>query len=72
MTLAAGIATLKEAKEKDAVKHMWEMGKLFQDGFNEILTELNLNFKVVGYPPRQNIVFCDLKYYTVSQIKTLF
>lgn len=72
VTLASAIATLKEAKEKNVVEHIWKIGEQFKEGFNSIAKEIGFNVESIGYPPRQNIAFKDTGKYTVLQIKTLF
>lgn len=50
--LAAAIATINEMKEKNVVKHIWNVGSKLKDGINKIAKENNIgqNISCAGYP----------------------
>lgn len=51
LSLAAGIATIRELREKDVFQHTWCMGQKLMDGWMEIGRELGLNVGISGLAP---------------------
>jgi len=51
LSLAAGLATIRELQEKDVFQHTWEMGQKLVDGWREIGRELGLNLESSGLAP---------------------
>lgn len=51
LSLAAGLATVKELREKDVFQHTWEMGQRFIDGWREIGSEFGLKLDAAGLAP---------------------
>ncbi len=51
LSLAAGIATIAELREKNVFQHTWEMGQKLADGWTEIGRELGLNLGTSGFAP---------------------
>ncbi len=72
VSLAAAVATLQEMKEKNVVQHIWEMGKRFKGGYNQIAKEIGVETESLGYPPRQNLVFREMGGYSPIEIKSIF
>jgi len=72
MSLAAGVATIKEMQEKNVVEHIWEMGKRFKEGFNNIAKELNVNVECLGFPPRLNLIYKDAAGNASTEMKSFF
>ena len=50
LSLAATVASLKEYRDKDVVKHLWAVGERLMSGMNEIAREIGLSLTFVGYP----------------------
>ncbi|MFA5023408.1 MAG: aminotransferase class III-fold pyridoxal phosphate-dependent enzyme [Patescibacteria group bacterium] len=61
LSLAAGIATLKELKRnKDEIyKHVWYQGNRVKDNFNAKCKNLGICAAMIGMAPRMNIRFYD-------------
>jgi glutamate-1-semialdehyde aminotransferase len=59
LSLAASVATIREIKEKDAIKHIWNMGEKIKDGFHQIVKELNIDHLTScnGYPCKTVVDF---------------
>ncbi|MFC1713005.1 aspartate aminotransferase family protein [Candidatus Poribacteria bacterium] len=51
LSLAAGLATVRELREKNVFQHTWEMGQKLVDGWREIGRELELNLDASGLAP---------------------
>jgi len=51
LSLAAGLATIRELKEKNVFEHTWKMGQKLMDGWLKLGTELNLPLNVNGFAP---------------------
>ena len=51
LSLAAGLATIRELREKNVFQHTWEMGRKLVDGWMEIGRELGLNIGTSGLAP---------------------
>ncbi len=51
LSLAAGLATIKELREKNVFQHTWEMGQRLVDGWREIGSELGLSLDASGLAP---------------------
>ena len=52
LSMAGTIATINEMNEKNTQSQCWTIGKKFQDGWNLIAKNYNLNIKLIGYPVR--------------------
>jgi glutamate-1-semialdehyde aminotransferase len=59
LSLAASLATIQEMKEKKALDHIWKVGARLQNGYNEMVAELELTdyTRCNGYPPRSIVSF---------------
>lgn len=59
LSLAASLATIQEMKEKRALDYIWRMGARLQNGYNEMVAELELTdyTRCNGYPPRSIVSF---------------
>lgn len=57
--LAATAAGLRYHRKHDVVKHMWRIGKIVLDGFNDEIEKRGLEkfVSAVGYPVRQTLTF---------------
>jgi len=51
LSLAAGLATIRELKEKNVFEHTWKMGQQLMDGWLELGDELGLPLSVNGLAP---------------------
>jgi len=69
LSLAAGIATIKEMKNKkdEIYAHIWSQGNRVKDNFNSKCKYFGLNAAMIGMAPRMNI-----RFYDGANIKDLF
>lgn len=74
VSIAAAIATIKELKEKNVIKHIWEQGRKIKDGYNIIAKEYGLEeyTQCVGLPPRTVIIFRNKRGEEDLALKSLF
>lgn len=74
VSISAAIATIKELKEKNVIRHLWEQGRKIKDGYNVLAKELGLEkyTQCIGYPPRTVITFKDKKGQEDLLLKSLF
>jgi len=49
LSLAAGMATIREMKEKKATEHMWKQGGKIKKGFDGLAEKYGINAKCAGY-----------------------
>jgi glutamate-1-semialdehyde aminotransferase len=54
LSLAAGIATIKEMRRKDYINHIWRVGVRIMGGFNREMTAAG-SAKIIGYSCRPKI-----------------
>ena len=59
LSLAAGMAVIREFKEKPVIKHCWSLGESFISNFNTTSEEIGVNVKIEGLPVRSKIVCKD-------------
>ncbi|MFB0500159.1 MAG: aminotransferase class III-fold pyridoxal phosphate-dependent enzyme [Candidatus Hadarchaeaceae archaeon] len=59
LSLAAALATIREIKEKNVIKHIWEKGSKLQKGYNKLAEEIGVNTRSIGFPPRMIFTFKD-------------
>ncbi len=55
--MAAAIATISVLKNTNSISHIWNMGKLFQDGIRNLISEYKIPAQIIGYPPFPFIQF---------------
>ena len=72
LSLAAGIAVIKELEEKPVIKHCWRLGKSLISDFNRMAEEIGVNIKMEGIPVRSKIVCTDEKGEPSLLLKSLF
>ncbi len=72
VSLAAAVATIKEMKQKNVVRHIWKMGAKFKDGYNSLAKNIGVNTESNGYPPLQRLFFKDAQGKVSAEIKSLF
>ena len=51
LSLAAGLATIRELKEQNVFEHTWQMGQLLMDGWLALGSEIGLSLSVGGFAP---------------------
>ena len=51
LSLAAGIATIRELRERNVFEHTWKMGQKLMDGWLKLGDELSLSLTVSGFAP---------------------
>ena len=51
LSLAAGLATIRELREKNVFRHTWAMGQKLMDGWMEIGREIGLDVGISGLAP---------------------
>ncbi|MBP8954455.1 MAG: aspartate aminotransferase family protein [Armatimonadetes bacterium] len=49
--MAAALATIRELKDKNALKHIWAMGQMLKDGFAQLAAKHGLDASCDGPPP---------------------
>lgn len=72
VSLAAAVATIKEMKQKDVVRHIWKIGAKFKEGYNALAKNIGVNTESNGYPPLQRLFFKDAQGKISAEIKSLF
>lgn len=74
LSLAASIATINEIKGKDVIEHIWRLGRILKDGYNELSKKHSLESytSCIGLPPRTVITFKDAQGNESLEMKTLF
>ncbi|MDQ1353396.1 MAG: 3-aminobutanoyl-CoA transaminase [Acidobacteriota bacterium] len=70
--MAAAITTISILRENKAIPHIWAMGKLFQEGIQDIITEYAVPARIVGYPPFPFIEFTMPDDMEIENAKTIF
>ncbi len=55
--IAAGLAVIEAIERGGVIQHIWEMGQLLKDGFNNAAQALDLDAECIGYPCRTKFVF---------------
>jgi glutamate-1-semialdehyde 2,1-aminomutase len=66
LSIAGSIAVINEMKEKNTIKHCWDMGEKLFEGWNKIAREKGVNAQMTGYPIR-----LDLKCYDKNNNESL-
>ena len=59
LSLSAGMAVIKELKEKPVIKHCWNLGKSLISEFNKMSDEIGVDVRIEGIPVRSKIVCKD-------------
>ena len=59
LSLAAGIAVMKELESGEATKKIWAKGKYLQDKFRAMAKDLDVPIDLAGYPCRLNLEYTD-------------
>jgi len=74
VSIAAAIATIKELKNKNVVKHLWEQGRKIKDGYNVLAKEYGLekHTQCIGFSPRSVVSFKNVKGEDDLLLKSLF
>lgn len=62
LSMAGTIATINEMNQKNTQSQCWSIGKKFQDGWNLIAKNYNLEIKLIGYPVRLALKCFDSEY----------
>lgn len=71
LSLAAGIATIKELKTKD-YNHIWELGGMLDKGIKDAAKKHGLDIVFAGDAPRHNLTFNAQTYSDPDGLKGLF
>ena len=66
LSMAGSMAVITEMKEKNTIKHCWNMGEKLFKGWNKIAQENGINAQMTGYPIRM-----DLKCYDENNSESL-
>lgn len=74
VSIAASIATIKELKDKNAIKHLWEQGRRLRDGYNILVKEHDMDkyTQCIGLYPHTVITFKNNKGEDDLLLKSLF
>lgn len=71
-SLAAFHATVIELEEKDAIKHIHEMGEKFRRQFQKLIYENNAPITIHGFPAKLKLTFDDEKNGDTLLMRSLF
>ena len=74
LSLAAGLATIKEIREKDVINKVWRLGQKLKDGYNRIADEFGMKgiTECSGFAPHTVVTFKDGAGAEALKLKTLF
>ncbi len=74
LSLVACMATIKEMREKNVIDHLWELGRRLQDGYNRLVSDLDMteNTECIGLAPRTVVTFKDKEGKNSLLMKSLF
>jgi len=72
LSLAASLAVIDEFQTKSVIKKCWKLGEYFQEEFNKISSQMNVNIKMKGLPVRSKIMCYDKNNKDSLLIKSLF
>jgi len=72
LSLAAGMAVVREIKEKPVIKHCWSLGESFISNFNRMAEEIGVSVCMEGIPVRSKIVCNDENGNPSLLLKSLF
>lgn len=61
LSLAAGIAVMKELRDKDVTKRIWSLGSRIKKETNQLAKDLAVNIELNGYPCRMAFEYTDYK-----------
>jgi len=72
--LAAAEACIPKLERENATDHIWDMGLILKDGFNELAKNHNLEdfIDCIGYPCRTIVSFNGQQKYDQLEMKSLF
>ena len=59
LSMAGSIAVINEMKDKNTIKHCWNVGEKLFSGWNKIAEEKGINAKMTGYPIRMDLKCYD-------------
>lgn len=59
LSLAAGIAVMKELASGEVTKALWEKGQYLQENFQKLAKEIDVPIDLVGYPCRMSLEYED-------------
>lgn len=59
LSLAAGIAVMKELRDKDVTKRIWSLGRKIKEKTNQMAQDIGVNIKLKGYPCRMSFEYAD-------------
>jgi len=59
LSLAAGIAVMKELESGEVTKAIWAKGKYLQDNFRKLAKDIGVPIDLIGYPCRMNFDYTD-------------
>lgn len=57
--MSAAVATLNEIESKDVIAHIWKLGKILQQGMDDLIAKYDMPAEVSGPPP---MPFLSFKY----------
>ena len=59
LSLAACVATINEFEKNDVCGHLWTIGTIIKDRFNQLSKQYGLNAECIGFPPRMKLIIKD-------------
>ena len=72
LSMAGAIEVLKEIKMKPVIKHIWNLGEIFQNRYNKLAKKYEINTKCIGFPCRLELNFSDHKNFKRKEMKAYF
>ena len=74
LSLAAGLASIKEIRNKDITSKVWRLGQKLKDGYNAIVDDFDMRdiTECIGLAPHTVSVFKEGSGLDVLKLKTLF
>ena len=70
--MVAAIKTISILRSTDAIKKIWDLGQIFQDGMRELISRLNVPAKILGYPISPFLDFVHSDVIDVNQLRVRF
>ena len=71
LSIVGTIATINEMISKNTIKHCWDIGSKFFEGWNSITKEMDFNAKIIGYSIRMGLKCYDSKNKESISMKSL-
>lgn len=71
-SIAGALATLDILETQPVSEHIWKVGELLQQSFNQLTVKSGIPIRFTGLPPRMEISFKDYKNHKRLELKAFF